>query len=81
MVLSNRKQAVADLENFDKIAQHHDENKFVQQAVSQIPWGHNILIFSKSKNIKVAHFYLLETIENGWSRDVLDLQIKSQSHL
>lgn len=45
---------------------------------TQIPWGHNILIFSKSKSIKEAHFYISETIENGWSRDVLALQIKSQ---
>ena len=50
----------------------------VQQAVAQIPWGHNILIFSKSKNINEAQFYISQTIENGWSRDVLALQIKSQ---
>ena len=43
----------------------------------QIPWGHNILIFSKSKSINQAYFYIQETIENGWSRDVLALQIKS----
>lgn len=51
--------------------------QFGQQPVAQIPWGHNILIFSKSKNIAEAHFYLQQTIENGWSRDVLALQIKS----
>jgi predicted nuclease of restriction endonuclease-like (RecB) superfamily len=54
------------------------ESSIVQQPVGQIPWGHNILIFSKSKSIEEAHFYLLETIENGWSREVLALQIKSQ---
>ncbi len=52
--------------------------QFGQQPVAQIPWGHNILIFSKSKNIAEAYFYLQQTIENGWSRDVLALQIKSQ---
>ncbi|MDQ5930025.1 MAG: hypothetical protein QG594_1808, partial [Bacteroidota bacterium] len=49
-----------------------------QQPVVQIPWGHNILIFSKSKTIKEASFYISETIENGWSRDALALQIKTQ---
>lgn len=49
-----------------------------QKLVSQIPWGHNILIFSKSKNINEAHYYIQQTIENGWSRDVLALQLKSQ---
>ena len=49
----------------------------VQQLVAQIPWGHNILIISKSQNIKEAIFYLNETLENSWSRDVLDMQIGS----
>lgn len=51
--------------------------EFGQQAVAQIPWGHNILIFTKSKSINEAHFYIQQTIENGWSRDILSLQIKS----
>ena len=47
----------------------------VQQLVAQIPWGHNILIVSKSKTIEESLFYLTETIENNWSRSVLDMQI------
>ena len=57
-----------------------DHLVFVQQLVAQIPWGHNIFIFTKSKNIKEAIFYLQKTIENNWSRDILDLQIKSHLH-
>jgi len=49
----------------------------VQQLVGQIPWGHNILIFTKSKNINEANFYLSQTIANNWSRDVLALQLKT----
>ena len=52
-------------------------DQFVQQVVAQIPWGHNILIFSKSTDIKEAQFYIHQTIQNQWSRDVLALQIKS----
>jgi predicted nuclease of restriction endonuclease-like (RecB) superfamily len=61
-----------------------------QQAVDQlqksnlpyfrIPWGHNILIFTKSKNIEEANFYLSQVLENNWSREVLAFQIKSQLH-
>ncbi len=47
----------------------------VQQLVAQIPWGHNILIVSKSKSIDESIFYLTETIGNSWSRSVLDMQI------
>ncbi len=50
----------------------------VQQLVAQIPWGHNILIFSKSSSIDEAIFYLNNTLENSWSRSILDMQIKSE---
>ena len=49
----------------------------VQQRVAQIPWGHNVLIISKVLNKEEALFYVAETINNGWSRDILDMQIKS----
>jgi predicted nuclease of restriction endonuclease-like (RecB) superfamily len=52
--------------------------EFGQQPIAQIPWGHNILIFSKSRDIQEANFYLQKTLENNWSRDVLAFQIKSQ---
>ncbi len=47
----------------------------VQQLVGQIPWGQNILIVTKSKDIKEAVFYLNKTLENNWSRAVLTHQI------
>ena len=48
-----------------------------QQPVDQLPWGHNILIFTKCATVAEASFYLAQTLENGWSRDVLALQLKS----
>ena len=51
-----------------------------QQPVDQIPWGHNILIFTKCSSIAEAAFYLRQTLEQGWSRDVLALQLKSRLH-
>jgi predicted nuclease of restriction endonuclease-like (RecB) superfamily len=50
---------------------------FGQQPVDQIPWGHNILIFTKAADLHEARFYIHQTLENGWSREVLALQIKS----
>lgn len=49
--------------------------EFVPQAVAQIPWGHNRLILSKIKKIDEALFYAQATIENGWGRDNLEIQI------
>ena len=48
-----------------------------QQLVDQIPWGHNIQVFTKSVNLNEAAFYINQTIHNGWSREVLAQQIKS----
>ncbi len=48
----------------------------VQQLVGQIPWGHNVVIISKSKSVEEAIFYTNKTIENNWSRSVLIHQIE-----
>lgn len=52
-------------------------NEKVQQAVGQIPWGHNVLIISKSNSVDEALFYCNKTIENNWSRSVLAHQMES----
>jgi predicted nuclease of restriction endonuclease-like (RecB) superfamily len=48
-----------------------------QQLVGKLPWGHNVLIITKVKNIEEAKWYIEKTIENGWSRNVLTVQIES----
>lgn len=55
-----------------------------QQPVAQlllIPWGHNILIVSKCRDVDEALFYVRKTIENNWSRAVLTHHIESGLHL
>jgi predicted nuclease of restriction endonuclease-like (RecB) superfamily len=52
-----------------------------QQAVAQIPWGHNLLIMTKLKNEQEAMFYVQKTLENNWSRSVLSHQIENSLHL
>lgn len=52
-----------------------------KQLVSQIPWGHNLLLLDKLSSPTVALFYVQKTIENNWSRAVLTHQIESGLHL
>jgi predicted nuclease of restriction endonuclease-like (RecB) superfamily len=52
-------------------------DQFPVELLKQIPWGHNILIFTKSKDRREALFYIQKTIENSWGRETLALQIKS----
>ncbi|MBN1696757.1 MAG: DUF1016 family protein [Spirochaetales bacterium] len=49
-----------------------------QQAVAQIPWGHNLVIISKAVTLEEALFYVKKTIENNWSRAVLAHQIEGR---
>lgn len=44
---------------------------------SHLPWSHIKIILDKVKDHQETLFYIHETIENGWSRDILALQIKS----
>jgi len=55
--------------DFKAIGQNKGSALIGQQPVDQIPWGHNILVFTKSKSTKEAIFYIQQTIENNWSRD------------
>lgn len=53
-------------------------NAELAQRIGRIPWGHHIQIFSKCSDLVEAGFYISQTIEQGWSRDVLALQLKSR---
>ena len=59
-------------------------DEIVQQLVAQIfqiPWGHNIHIISKVKNIDEALFYISKTIENNYSRAQLVEQMSKELYL
>ncbi|MDP3466613.1 MAG: PDDEXK nuclease domain-containing protein [Sulfuricurvum sp.] len=52
-------------------------NPNLQQLVGEIPWGSNILIFSKCKDQIEQEYYIKNTIKHGWNRNVLMHQIKT----
>ena len=55
----------------------YKESPNLQQLVGEIPWGSNILIFSKCKDKKSQEYYIKSTIEFGWNRNVLTHHIKT----
>ncbi|MEO5909529.1 MAG: PDDEXK nuclease domain-containing protein [Pelobium sp.] len=72
------KQGLIGQQIVDQLQNTVNENEIIsQQLVDQIPWGHNIIIFTKTNDLTEAQFYIQQTIANNWSRDILDLQIKS----
>ncbi|HAJ78371.1 MAG TPA: DUF1016 domain-containing protein, partial [Fibrobacteres bacterium] len=48
-----------------------------KQLVSQIPWGHNILLMQRLEAPEIRFWYMREIIKTGWSRDILSSMIKS----
>lgn len=54
------------------------EDELLLNNFKQIPWGHIKLIINKIKDSTEALFYINKTVENGWSRNILGLQIESK---
>ena len=48
---------------------------FVQVPLAQISWYHHISLLPKVKDEAQRAYYITETAQNGWSRDVMLLQI------
>jgi predicted nuclease of restriction endonuclease-like (RecB) superfamily len=65
--------AVAKLES-----NKNNGTSFVQPPVAQIPWTHHTIILDKAKTLEERLFYIEKTVQNGWSKAVLSLQIESE---
>lgn len=52
--------------------------EIVQRTVAQIPWCSNLALLDKLDGTEARLWYAQKVIENGWSRDVLVLQIESK---
>jgi predicted nuclease of restriction endonuclease-like (RecB) superfamily len=69
--------SVRNLKYMRSIADAYPDKPFVQQAVAQIPWGHNVRLLELVKDERERLWYIQQTIEHGWSRAVLVHQIES----
>ncbi len=47
------------------------------EAVAGLPWGHNVVLLQKVKDSVQRLWYAAKTVEHGWSRAVLTVQIES----
>lgn len=61
-------------------AEAYPDETILQRCVAKLPWRHNIALLEKLKSSEERVWYAQQTIENGWSRDVLVLQIENQLH-
>lgn len=68
----------ANLMYMRAFAQAWPDAEFVQQAVGQLPWGHNLVLLSKLKTEQERRWYAAKAIEHNWSRNVLVMQIETR---
>lgn len=52
----------------------------VQQLAAQIPWFHNCVLLDKVREPSERLWYIRKVMEQGWSRNILSLQIESMAH-
>ena len=50
--------SVRNLKYMRKFAEEYNDFEFVQQVVAQIPWGHNIVLLDKIKDIEERKWYM-----------------------
>lgn len=58
-------------------ASAYPDEQIVQQVAAQIPWFHNCVLLDKLKDPQQRLWYAQKSLENGWSRNILTLQIES----
>jgi predicted nuclease of restriction endonuclease-like (RecB) superfamily len=69
--------SVRNLQRMKQFAHLYPDLAITPQAVAQLPWGHISLLIQSIKSDLIRKWYAEQTIKNGWSRSVLQLQIES----
>lgn len=61
-------------------AEAYPDETILQRCIAKLPWRHNIALLEKLKSNEERFWYAEQAVENGWSRDILVLQIENQLH-
>lgn len=83
------KQAFPDMKGFSPrnlkymraLAEAYPGEQFVQEVLAQISWYHNITLLEKISDPEIRLWYAHKSIECGWSRNVMVMQIETNLHL
>lgn len=66
-----------NLKYMKRFAEEYSPEAIGQQAVDQLPWGHNIVLMYEISDKKEREFYIQKVKEHGWSRSILSMQIET----
>jgi predicted nuclease of restriction endonuclease-like (RecB) superfamily len=87
-IATDLKKAFPEMKGFSErnlqymrtFAETYPDEQFTQELPAQITWYHNCTILDKITNQAEREFYIQQTIQHGWSRNVLVHQIESKVH-
>ncbi len=66
-----------NLKYMRKFAESYPDIQIVQGVLAQLTWYHNIALLDKIYSLGERLWYARQTMENGWSRNILVIQIES----
>jgi predicted nuclease of restriction endonuclease-like (RecB) superfamily len=69
--------SLRNLKYMRAFAEAWPNREIVQAPLAQLTWYHNLTLIEKVKNTEERLWYAEQTIQNGWSRNVLVMQIES----
>lgn len=69
-----------NLKYMRKFAHEHPDSEFVQEVLAQLTWYHVVTLMDKIGNQPDRLFYIHQTIEFGWSRNIMVMQIEGKLH-
>ena len=72
--------SIRNLKYMRQFAVEYPDFPFVQVPLAQITWYHHISMFPKIKDNILRAFYITESALQGWSRDIMLMQIEDGYH-
>lgn len=69
-----------NLKYMRKFAEEYSQDEIGQQPVDQLPWGHIVLLMYSGLDKEQTNFYINQSVEKGWSRNTLSMQIETKLH-
>jgi DUF1016 N-terminal domain len=58
-------------------AQTYPDEAFLQQVATKLPWFHHCVLFNKVRDDKKRLWYMHQTIEHAWSRNIVEIQLET----
>lgn len=70
--------SLRNLQRMRQFSRLYPDLSIAPQAVAQLPWGHIAVLIDRVKDKEIREWYAQQTIKNGWSRSILEMQIEGE---